>query len=732
MRSIRLLWLALAVHVTVCGAASTTLPPLPAAPKRPVTDAYWGVKVVDEYQYMEKLANPEVRSWAVAQNAFTRAWLDGHTERDSVLARVVALTHPTSPEYFYVTYRSSAIFFAMKSQPPQQQPFLVAFISTSMSRRLALQPDPNEEQTIVDPNLIDSTGATSIDFYVPSLDGRYVTVSLSKGGTEDGTLHIYEVATGKEMVDLIPRVNGGTAGGSVAWNARGNGIYYTRYPHEGERPAGDLPFYQQVWFHKIGEPIAQDRYVIGKEFPKIAEIALETRGDGRNLLVDVSNGDGGEHEFWLVPLTQQGEDAAVRFAKLEDRIVDAKLGLDRTVYLLSRDGAPTGKILKMPAADPNLTNATVIVPESEASITDFVPMENQLDLIDTWGGPSRVRVFDLDGNPLRTITQDGVSNYSSLVPLVSDRILLRIESYTQPPAFWRSDPQPPALVVTPLASHSPADFGDCEVRRETAPADDGTKIPVTIVMRKGTAQDGTNPVLLTGYGSYGMSQHPSFDADKRVWIERGGVWAIASVRGGGEFGDAWHRAANLDKKKTSMDDFAACARFLVAGSYTTPERLAIEGGSAGGLLMYGVMVHYPDLMRAVVAHVGYGDVLRTELSPNGLFNTTEFGTVKNETQFRGMYDYSPYHHVVNGISYPALLATTGLNDPRVEPWQSFKMVARLQAATASGAPILLRTSARSGHGIGTALSERDQELADTYTFLFSILNVKVEGGSPAR
>ena len=288
---------------------------------------------------------------------------------------------------------------------------------------------------------------------------------------------------------------------------------------------------------------------------------------------------------------------------------------------------------------------------------------------------------------------------------------------------YRYGPDRAGLQETALAQVSPADFGDCEVRREFATAPDGTKLPLNIIMRKDTKLDGRAPTLLYGYGSYGLSEQPYFQPDLKVWLEQGGIYVDASIRGGGEFGDAWHQAARLGTKKVSMDDFASCARYLVERGYTSKERLAIEGGSAGGLLVYGTLVHYPDFMQAAVAHVGYGDVLRTELSPNGEFNTTEFGTVKDSVQFRGMYSYSPYHHVKDGKTYPSVLALTGVNDPRVPAWETFKMVARLQA-TKSPNPVLMRVSYDSGHGGGTALSERDQQTADVLLFLFDRLGVK--------
>jgi prolyl oligopeptidase len=277
--------------------------------------------------------------------------------------------------------------------------------------------------------------------------------------------------------------------------------------------------------------------------------------------------------------------------------------------------------------------------------------------------------------------------------------------------------------LTPLAKTSPADFSQCVVERVFATADDGTRLPINLIMRRDTPRDGTAPLLLYGYGSYGSSQQPYFKATRLVWIEQGGVYAIASIRGGGEYGDAWHRAANLERKKVSMDDFAACARYLVAAGYTAADRLAIEGGSAGGLLVYGAMAHYPERMAAVVARVGISDALRTELSPNGEFNITEFGTVKNQHQFPGMYDASPFHQVRDGVQYPAVFSLTGINDPRVEPWQSFKMTARLQA-TGSTRPVLLRVSLDTGHGRGTSLSEKDAQLVDTLVFLFKQLGLQ--------
>ncbi len=684
-------------------------PSQPVAPKRPVTDTYWGVNVIDNYQYLEQVDEAEVLEWANAQNAYTREWLDSKPQREPILERIVQLTHDVSPHYFALKATRGRVF-AIKRQPPKEQPFLVVF-------------PPGDsltgERVLVDPNEIDPGGSTSIDFFEPSLDGSLVAVSLSQGGTEDGTLHIYETATGRERGDVIHRVNGGTAGGSVAWTPENQGFFYTRYPYLGERPDKDLPFYQQIWYHALGTPDGKDSYVLGKEFPRIGEIELQTSEDGRYILAEVSNGDGGEYAYWL-----KGPDFDwSRIADFSDMITHASIGPDDALYLLSRKDAPRKQILRLPMAAPNLSQATVIVPQSDSVIRSYLPTATRLYVAEMLGGSMRLRTYDLSAGTSNVVDTSDPSTISGLVGLHGDEILLRRQSYLTPPTVYRYRPSAEGgeLEPTPLAYQSPADYSDCEVRRVYANADDGTRIPITIIMRKDTPLDGSAPLLLYGYGSYGATLTPYFSAHRRVWIEQGGIYAVANIRGGGAFGDRWHRVANLENKKLTMDDFAACARYL-GREYSSPDRIAIQGGSAGGLMVFGVMVHHPTVCSAVLANVGISDALRTELSPNGEFNITEFGTVRDETQFHGMYRYSPYHAVTDGTVYPTVLATTGMNDPRVEPWQSFKMVAALQASGTPN-PVLLRVSHTTGHGGGTGLSERDQQLADSYTFLFASLNL---------
>jgi prolyl oligopeptidase len=337
-----------------------------------------------------------------------------------------------------------------------------------------------------------------------------------------------------------------------------------------------------------------------------------------------------------------------------------------------------------------------------------------------------VRSFGLDGRRLDAPRQLPISAVSGLTRLGGDDILFANGSYVEPRNIFLYRAAANETVKLPLTSPPPVDLSDVTVVREFATSKDGTKVPVNIMIPKGAKRDGSNPCLVTGYGGFGLSRSPGFSPDRRILFDHGFVVAEANLRGGGEFGDAWHRAGNLENKQNVFDDFAAALQHMIDRKYTSPEHLAIIGGSNGGLLMGATLTQHPGLMRAVVSSVGIYDMLRVELSPNGSFNIPEFGTVKDERLFRAMHAYSPYHHVQDGTKYPAVLFTTGANDPRVDPMQSRKMVARLQEATTSGRPVLLRTSGSSGHGLDSPLSERIDQAVDVYAFVFDQLGVKVK------
>jgi prolyl oligopeptidase len=684
------------------------LPQPPPAPRKPVTDTYFGTQVRDDYRWLENGGDPDVQAWSEAQNAYARSLLDRLPSVAEIRARAKEVADFPSPSYSSLERRGGTLF-AIKNQPPKQQPFLVALQSPD---------DPASERVLVDPNAIDPKGTTAIDFFVPSLDGRLVAVSLSRGGSETGSVSVYEVSSGNRLPDVVPRVNGGTAGGDVAWNTDRSGFYYTRYPRDGERPPKDMDFYQQVYFHRLGTPTDKDAYSLGKELPRIAETSLRCSDDGRFVLATVKNGDGGEAAQYLLAPGGRWE----QVAGFPAEAVSGRFGPDGSLYLLTRRGSPLGRLLRLSPGSSDLSRAALVVPESDGSIDDFCVTKSRIYVSEIVGGPSRIRVFGLDGSPKGVVPILPLSSVSQMVSIEGDEILYENQSDLAPSAWYRTGSDG-KVEKTALRRASPVDFSDTEVVLDHAASPDGTRVPLRILRRKGTPLDGSHPTLLYGYGGYGITQRPVYSPLRRIWIEQGGVYAVAGLRGGGEFGEAWHQAGKLTRKQNVFDDFAACARHLIASGYTRPSRLAIEGGSNGGLLMGAALTQHPELFAAVVSHVGIYDMLRVELSPNGAFNITEFGTVTDPDQFRALYAYSPYHHVADGAPYPAVLFLTGANDARVDPMQSRKMAARLQAATGSKGLVLLRTSSSSGHGIGSSLDERVAQAVDVYAFLFDRLGV---------
>ncbi len=708
--------LAAALALAASTAAAQGTPAYPPAAKRPVSETFHGVTVVDDYRWMEDVGAADVKGWVREENALTRKFLDSVPQHAVIAGRVGELLRARTIARYDFRYRGGVVF-AMKYAPPKNQSALVV---------LPLDLDVGKERVVLDPTVLDPTGRTTIDFYAPSYDGKHVVLSLSKSGSEVGTAYVLDVATGKQLADTVPGVHRPTAGGSFEWSGDSTGFYYTRYPAPGERSEADQSFYQTVWFHRLGTPVASDRYVIGRDFPRIAEIALHGSRDGNELVASVRNGDGGEIAYYL----KRSRGEWQRVADFADGIKEMDIGQDGNLYARSIKGAPLGRILAIPLSDARLASAKVIVPEAALSADSLAVARSRLYVQYRDGGPSVVKMFDLKGKDVGTLPAEPVSDTTVSAILDGDNAIVRVMSFITPSIRYRYDAGANRLVETELNGKPPFNFDDAVVERGFAVSKDGTRIPVMILHRKDIKLDGTNPTLLYAYGGYGISMTPYFSGMNRLWLDYGGVFALAAVRGGGEYGDAWHQAGNLTRKQNVFDDFAASMQYLVDRKYTNPGRLAIMGGSNGGLTMGAAVTQHPEMMRAVVSRVGIYDALRWETQANGEFNVTEFGSTKDPAQFKALYDYSPLLHVKDGAKYPAVLLTTGENDGRVAPYESYKFAARLQIATSSGNPILLRTEAEAGHGIGTALETRIQEEADVYTFLVQELGIAGPAKAP--
>jgi len=710
---------AIAVPLLIAGAtnAATPIPPAPATAARPATETIQGVSVADPYRWLEDDTDPAVKAWSKAQNQRARAYLDAVPGRAAVKARLSSLIKATSPSTTGLDAAGDRVF-AYYFDPALQQPMLVT---------MNAQADPASRQMLVNPNTLAADGSLAIDWYTPSPDGTKVAVSLSSNGSEDGSLHIYEVATGKEIEPVIPRVQYPTAGGSVAWTKDGKALWYTRFPGD-DTPEADRHFFQQVYFHRLGADWKADPLVLSTKdgLPRTAEVFLDNHSGGENALASVQLGDGGEWQHFVL----RPDGTFVQVGAYADKVVAATMGSDGAVYGISRLDALNGKVVKLAAPyTGGFAKARVIVPEGATAIKSdditaaLTVTGDHLLVRDINGGPTTVRVFDLEGRNGKALAVPDVADIAQMEALPNGDVLYQVNSYLRPPYFMRWNARTGETTETALFVKSPIDYSDTEVVRAFATSKDGTKVPLNIIRRKGIKLDGSNPTLLYGYGGYGVNTTPGFlGASRRLWLEAGGVFVVANVRGGGEYGEKWHQQGALTHKQNVFDDFHAAGRWLIDNGYTTSDKLALQGGSNGGLLMGATLTQHPELARAVVSQVGIYDMVRVELDPNGSFNTTEFGTVKDKDQFNALYAYSPYHHVVSGVRYPAVLLTTGANDGRVNPMHSRKFAAALQAA-GGGGPIILRTSDKSGHGIGSSLDERIEEYTDVLMFLYDQLGL---------
>ena len=690
----------------------------PPTPQHPVLDSYFNVKIQDNYRWLEDGSAPEVKQWVAAQNAYTTAFMDRLPERNPILSEIqqhIQAEHTTYTAFQVV----EGHLYALRFDPGKPAPRLVSFDSPE---------NMQSERVLFDAATFEPNTIFQIDWYRISPNGHLSGIAVSTGGSEDASLYVIDNNSGRQLGETVPRVNFATGGGDMAWNADSTGFYYTRYPQGHERPAEDMDFYQQVYFHDLAQLPSHDRYIIGKDFPRIAEITFAPSPDDSRLIISVANGDGGQFEHFLV--TPDGKIHPI--TQFNDKIVDAVFGQDNSIWLLSRRSSNMGEVLHLPATDNRLARATLVVPATDAAIegtgTDpgriFVSAD-RLYVIVIHGGPEEIRAYSLSGQRLPDVKTPSVASISELVPDGPQSFLFAATTYTTPQQWYRvaSTGDPVAL---PFHTITSVKMDDIDVERVFATSKDGARIPMTILLRKGTKLDGSNPALITGYGGFGISTTPYFAGRSRSLFDHGFVFAIANIRGGGEFGEDWHQAGMLTHKQNVFDDFAACAQYLVDHSYTRSNRLAAEGGSNGGLLMGAMIIQHPQLFRAIVSFVGIYDMLRNELDPNGSFNITEYGTVKDRDQFLALFAYSPYHHVQPGTPYPAVLFITGDNDHRVNPANSRKMTAALQAASSSKLPILLLTNPNAGHGLSTNVSESNLEQADAWAFLFSTLHVPMQ------
>jgi prolyl oligopeptidase len=680
-----------------------TKPRYPATRIVDQTDVLHGEALSDLYRWLEDGDNAEVRAWTEQQNALTESYLAAFPGRSRVRARLDALLAigaisvptPTHGRYFY-----------QRRDGRQNQPVLYVRDGVDGADRVA-----------VDPNAHAAAGTTALDWYYPSDDGRLLAYGRSENGSEQSVLHVLDLDTGQTLPERIAR----TRAAALAWLPDGSGFSYTRYPAPDEVPEGEEHYHRSIFFHRLGTDPAADALVF-RPAQKEYWPGVSLSPDGRWLLIGVAR-TFDQTDLYLCDRTADGPLITVAEnlpASFEGQIAHGRL------FLRTNLDAPTYRLYAVDPGRPDRAQWRELVPARPDAVLDGMRVAGErLALSYLERASSHFRLADLDG---RVVSEVALPALGSLFGIGAEwdgrEIFYGFSSYTVPPSIYRIDLESgeETLWGRVEADVDPERFA---VRQESVTSRDGTLVTMFLVHLKGVLRDGNNPVYLTGYGGFNISMTPAFSRSLLLWLERGGVVAIPNIRGGGEYGEEWHQGGMLGKKQNSFDDFIAAAEWLIAERYTSAARLAAAGGSNGGLLMGAVLTQRPELFRAIVVQVPLLDMLRYHRFLIARLWIPEYGSADDPEQYAWLRAYSPYHHVRSGIEYPAVLLATAESDTRVDPMHARKMAARLQAATSSSHPVLLRLEARAGHGAGKPLSKVLDELTDTWSFVFSELGVEV-------
>ena len=704
--------------VVVSVAAAALPPPPPVAPVRPVTDDYYGTQVSDPYRWMETADNPELDAWMKAQSDYTHAVIGAIPGHDALLKQIED-ADGANTSVFWLTLGGNR-FFYMKLLPGESIP--------TLDVREGLE---GQERVLVDPKTLQQ-GDThySINYFRPSYDGRYVAYGLSPGGSEKSVLHVLDVETGKPLDEAINRVEGDGGFIPISWRPDGRSFFYYRENELGPNDPPSAKFQKsRDYLHVLGKDPSGDGdkavfgYGLDKGIPVIPDqdALIVTSADSsyafglltRNETTDLIDA------IYAAPLKELGIKAHPwkKVSGVGDDVTGFAAHGD-AIYILTHKDAPHFKLVTTSISHANFTKAQVVVPESTGVIKDVEAGKDglYLRLLDNGLGRAE-RVPYKDGKAQGVNLPFAGTLADMVVDPRSDGAYLLMTSWTHSPLWYAYDASKDLATDTKLEPPSPVDFSGIESREVEAVSYDGTRVPLSIVMAKGTVLDGSHPLLLDGYGSYAIDLDPRFIAAYLPWLQHGGIYAVAHVRGGGERGEDWHQGGMKLTKLNTVFDFIACAQYLVDQHYTSPAHLAGIGTSAGGVTIGGAITWRPDLFAAAIDNVGMTDTLRVETTPNGPPNIVEFGSVTTPEGFHGLYAMSAYARVRDGTAYPAVLLMTGAHDPRVAPWIVAKMAARLQAANAGGKPVLLRVDYDAGHGIGSTRLQRDAQLADSFSFL---------------
>lgn len=688
------------------------------------SDTHFGVTIQDPYRWMEEWHGEELQRWVEAQGSYARGYLDALPERAALLTEIARLGD-TIPQLSGFQLVGGQTYYLRRDG------------GENVAKLVLRESAGARERILVDPAALQTEVPTLLDWFSASGDGRLVAYGLSQGGSEDSVLHVLETDTGRVLADTITRTRFNQ--GRLQWLRDGGSFLYHRMTEMPEgAPETDRYRDSRIYLHRVGDDPAGDVPVFGAglspqadlERDDIPFVRLSTRSDW--MIGVVARGVRPEVELYAAPLSSLPDAPDIPWVKVvgvEDEvsatpIVGQAFDLaGETLYLRTSKEAARYQVVALDVREPDRAHIRVLVPPSEAVVDDLRVAGGYLVTRDIAGGIARLRRVALEGGEPEPIPLPVAGSIASeldpgwAVAEETGEVVIRLTSWIEAPRVYRCTMAAPELQNTGWIPPAPIDLAGIEAHELEYPSHDGVMVPISVIHRRGLRRDGSNPAMVRAYGSYGISQRPRFLPEYLAWYQRGGVLAVAHVRGGGEHGKEWYDAGRGLNKSNTIDDFIAAAEFLIQEGYTRPDRLAGQGRSAGGIPTGGALVKRPDLYAVMVMHVAVTNCLRFEFSENGPPNVPEFGSISTEDGFHALQIIDSYTKVQNGTGYPACLITTGLNDPRVVVWQATKMAARLQEASSSGRPILLRVDVEGGHGIGSTRRQEDEELADTLAFL---------------
>ena len=685
--------------------SSASGPPL--APQKPVEEVVRGHKLTDPYRWLENSGDHEAQQWVSDELAYTRGVLDplpGREQLHKRLGELLSIGTISAPQI------GGKYYFYTRREGTQNQPVLL------VREGLA-----GEDRALVDVNQLAADGTVALDWWTPSEDGKYVAYGTSPSGSEMSTLHVIETATGELLTESIER----TRAASIAWKLDNSGFYYTRYPKKGDVAEGQEVYNRHVFYHALGSDPAKDPVIFGEGRDPEDWPEVDLSNDGRWLVITVAQG-WTKTELYLQDL--QAATPPVRITEGKNFLYSGQI-FNGKLLITTNEDAPRYRQFVAEASAPSRANWKEIIPQNDAVLQGVAVVNGLLLAQYEKNASSQLKLFDVDGKLRGDVGMPAIGSVVGLGGKWNRKeVFFAFHSFTIPDSIFQIDLATRGTSLWNKVDAPGIDPAKYQVEQVWFNSKDGTRVPMFVFHEKGLELNGKNPTLLTGYGGFNVSLTPNFVGDRYLWLEHGGVFAVANLRGGAEFGEDWHRAGMLDKKQNVFDDFIAAGEFLISQRYTDKDHLAIRGGSNGGLLMGAAFTQRPDLYRAVVCQVPLLDMLRYQNFQIAKLWVPEYGSAEDPKQFDWLYAYSPYHHVKQGTEYPAILFMTADTDTRVDPMHAKKMAALMQTEAANGhsreRPILLRIDTKAGHGAGKPIAKQVEDLTDIYSFLFWQLGMK--------